>query len=421
MKRWVFPLVAAVFALLSAVPAAAQDKPTEEDAVRSEGRFNIANVTLSARGEPVKAAPPDETILLTVEVFNAGPKVAKDVTGKLESPGHARIVDATGKFGDIGVEKTATAEFSFVIDKATCEETSEFVVTVRTDDEEQALWLPVAAACPGPRLYNNDVRYEGGDGDGIPEPGETLKVFVMLHNAGRDAASNVRATLTIRSGKVTVLDGTASWPNIDPGVGEFATSPFVIKIADDAEVTEGCDYDGGIVVEDGGVPVEDRRDDPVSSGHGSGTGADPVDVPAGDGNVSSGGGSTGSSGATTTSSGSIEPDKSAGDDPVPEERGEPGTKTDPSAQFEGALAIKTLQGPFEAFFGTMIVCAMTAEDGGPRLAGGGDESAKTAMDLDGAEPTGSGSRSAAAALATVMAVAAAAMVVRYRGGFSAAR
>jgi hypothetical protein len=63
-----------------------------------------------------------------------------------------------------------------------------------------------------------------GNVDGIPDPGDILRLSVELHNAGPLAASGVSATVSSPDPLVTVIDGDADWPDLGPAA--TATSAF---------------------------------------------------------------------------------------------------------------------------------------------------------------------------------------------------
>jgi len=82
-----------------------------------------------------------------------------------------------------------------------------------------------AAAPPGSRLHEASHRVVD-DGDGIPEPGETLSVPLSLINTGADAATLVAADLRLAGpGDVRILKPTATWPDIAPNTSAESSVP----------------------------------------------------------------------------------------------------------------------------------------------------------------------------------------------------
>lgn len=75
------------------------------------------------------------------------------------------------------------------------------------------------------------------DGDGSPEPGETVDVLPTLRNAGAAEAQPSSATLTT-IGQAQILDGEAAFPAVAPGATAVADSPFRVRL-DRAAVCSG--------------------------------------------------------------------------------------------------------------------------------------------------------------------------------------
>jgi hypothetical protein len=86
-----------------------------------------------------------------------------------------------------------------------------------------------------PWLTMEDVEVDdsvGGNGDGAPCPGETLRLVVELANLGNCPAEDIELTLACSDSAIAVLEGTTSLPDI--AAGESArndTDPFVLWVA----------------------------------------------------------------------------------------------------------------------------------------------------------------------------------------------
>ncbi|MBD3335784.1 MAG: hypothetical protein GF355_09735, partial [Candidatus Eisenbacteria bacterium] len=72
-----------------------------------------------------------------------------------------------------------------------------------------------------------------GNGDGVPNPGETLALSVVLHNHGLEDAEGVTATLEAL-GDAEVVTGTAVYPDIASGAEAQPEQPFMVQIPGDA-------------------------------------------------------------------------------------------------------------------------------------------------------------------------------------------
>jgi hypothetical protein len=72
---------------------------------------------------------------------------------------------------------------------------------------------------------------DGEGGDGIPSPGEGLRLVVRVRNDGPVAATNLKLTLTADAPDITVFDGTALLADVPPGSSRQNTGdPFVFAI-----------------------------------------------------------------------------------------------------------------------------------------------------------------------------------------------
>jgi subtilisin-like proprotein convertase family protein len=93
--------------------------------------------------------------------------------------------------------------------------------------------LPACATLPQPYpIYeSHTIDDSAGNNNGDPEPGETFKVAVTLHNAGSSPATAVIGTLSTTTSGVSIIDNSATWPNIASGASVLSTSPhFTVQV-----------------------------------------------------------------------------------------------------------------------------------------------------------------------------------------------
>jgi hypothetical protein len=238
-----------------------------------------------------------------------------------------RINDADATVGDIAAGASEPARIGVIVDKDGCTDFAGFGGEITYEGGTAPLKVGFPVACPGPRLSLENVIFSGGDGDGVPEPGETVRATIVLRNDGRDPATGVRARVTITSGNVRTQNDDLAWADIDPRGSVRSASPLTLVIADDAPRQAGC-----AGVRPLPVPAEDRGslppDTAVSSdGTVSSPAATASDQPASSEPGSAGGGAPGSTGSGTPfvvepTTGTVEPEPVlATVEPVPE----PGT------------------------------------------------------------------------------------------------
>ncbi len=309
VRRSLIASLAALAFVVSAAPALAQtqDKPTEPAPPVSDigpGAIEITKIGLAVDGKSVEAATPGKEVTLTLTFRNAGSEALKAVKVTLAAPPeNVKLTDAEASIGDLAPGESADGDFAFVLEG----ECFEFVgIGGEAVYEGGAVPLKVAlpATCPGPRLALTSVTFEGGDGDDVPEPGETLRVIIELVNHGKDVATNVQASVKISGDGLSATGTNLTWPDIEPGGSARNTSPLILSISDDAKRQESCESqpqplpfqeDPGVAVDDKALPPDTAisSDGSVSSGANTGgAGSAPGSEPA------SGGGAPPSSGQT---------------------------------------------------------------------------------------------------------------------------
>lgn len=290
------------------------------------GSIDVEAVTLTVDGRTVEAATPGEAITITLTLRNNLDAAAQNVHVTAEEPPQGlRFSDAEATAGDIAPGQSGVAKLVAVVEKDGCTDFAGFGGEITYDGGSAPMKVGFPVACPGPRLSLENVVFSGGDGDGVPEPGETVRATIVLRNDGRDAATGVRARVAITSGNASTQNDDLAWADIDPRASARSSSPLTLVIDDDAARQKGCEgvsilpapvEDGGSVPPDTAVssdgtvstPAANASDLPASSEPGSSAGAP---------------GSTGSGTPTvvepTSGTGTVEPEPST--EPVPE----PGT------------------------------------------------------------------------------------------------
>lgn len=348
MRRSLIASLAALAFVVSAAPAFAQtaDKPPEPAPPVSDvgqGAVEITKTGLVVNGKPVEAAPAGVEVALTLTFHNTGTETLKDVKVTLAGePDGVRLTDAAASLGDLAAGESADGEFAFVVE-GDCFEFVGLGGEAAYAGGAVPLKVALPVTCPGPRLALTGVTFDGGDGDDIPEPDERLRVTFELVNQGKDAATNVRASVKISGDGLSAAGTDLEWPHIEPGGSARNSAPLILSISSDAKRQESCEAqpqplpfqeDPGVVIDDKALPPETAvsSDGTVSSDGAQGApGSAPDSEPAGGGEPSSTGqtepGSSGSGGATVDEPPptSVEP-LPAQVDPTPGTGGtEPGT------------------------------------------------------------------------------------------------
>jgi hypothetical protein len=76
--------------------------------------------------------------------------------------------------------------------------------------------------------YINEI---AGNGNGRINPGETIRLYVMLKNYGQDGATNVNATLSTTNTNVTITDNSAAYGNIPAGDSTYGSDYFEFNVS----------------------------------------------------------------------------------------------------------------------------------------------------------------------------------------------
>lgn len=380
-----------LFAMAGASPAAAQeDLPAQEEPVRVEdGVVTVTDVSLSVDGEPVERLSPGRKTQVRLTMRNDGERGIGDGTLVLEPFHEEMTIDPREiKVGSIAPGESARATFTVEVTKQACYEPLGLGASIRDGDTHSYLKAEIPSFCPGSKIAFWSVRYDGGDGDGVPEPGEELDVYVMLRNDGRDPGTDLRGVIKSMGEDVRVLREEVRWETITKGEEKESVAAFRIAIADDAEQAAGC---GPIMVDE---PIVRDGDTAVSSDGGVAEG--PPDANSGgggaDGSTGSGEqtepGSTGSAGeGTKVEEGTVapepgtvpdgtEPGPADGTEPEPEPQPEP---MDQPAMFELRLTVTGADTDMQTDIGSGPMCVM--EDGMAR-----DDVATSGQDLQRGGP-----------------------------------
>jgi len=177
---------------------------------------------------------PGETVELEFPVTNLGGDVAGGVTVVLttDDPQVTLLAD-TASYGDVagGDQVPPAAPFEIEIGDD-CRNGHVTIlhatITATTTRETWDIALPVTVAAPvlGIASYSIDDT-AGGDGDGIPEPGEEISLLVELRNDGAAAAMTPDAVLWTADPWTLVTGGSASAPSV-PSAG---TVPMVFALS----------------------------------------------------------------------------------------------------------------------------------------------------------------------------------------------
>ncbi len=182
-----------------------------------------------------------ETVVMSVDLRNDGTENATGVSGRItESDTYISITDNASDWPNIDIGATQTSlsdHFEFTIDSSTpCGHAVDFTLidTCNTDRIDTNI-ISVTIQSPDADLSENGITIvdaTGGDGDGIPEAGETFRMVVALDNNIVTNAHGVSGTISTGDAYVTIIDNSADWPDIAGLGNENTIAPHFTLEAD---------------------------------------------------------------------------------------------------------------------------------------------------------------------------------------------
>ncbi len=194
-------------------------------------------------GDGDGVANPGETFTMPVTVENVGEQPGTGLWGQLRTttPGLCEIVDDMADFPDLQPHEQGTSLPDHyrvhVLDGVPDWSLMGFELDWHAADGSSGTTSfseRVAAVQLDVDHYDIDDS-EGGNGNGVAGPGETVDMTVYLANQGHRDARGIHGTLSCDSPYITILRDEADWPDIEAGkVQPNEPPPFRFSVADDA-------------------------------------------------------------------------------------------------------------------------------------------------------------------------------------------
>jgi hypothetical protein len=228
--------IAAAF-LVTALPASARFGSSSS----GEPTLRITDIQLFTPKGPIDAVPAETAVGVRIFVRNGSGHTAHDVRLELNPAAGITMPYPNADYGTLSVGEVRSKAIGFEISSAQCNgPTLKIYGTLRSAETAVPIVVDVNTNCPGPRFFVRAIRYRGGNGDAIADPGERLEVFVRLENAGHDTATGIEGTLVVHGNDLTVIDAIAPWPDIPVGGVAENKEPFVIQLSENAPRRQVC-------------------------------------------------------------------------------------------------------------------------------------------------------------------------------------
>jgi len=180
----------------------------------------------------------DEDIFLNITLANYGTEDANNVEAVLSSScNYISILDNQAAYDTIFVDQSNDKPFGYLIKLANnIPDQTEINFDITAFDENDSTWVSsfgITAYAPqmeGGNLVIDDS--EGGNDNGMLDPGESAVMTFTTLNEGHCAIENVTASLVAYNQYVTVESGDTVLPYLGTFTGCFAS--FNVSVADDA-------------------------------------------------------------------------------------------------------------------------------------------------------------------------------------------
>jgi|GEM_PF-1006949 len=182
-------------------------------------------------------ANPGETTELRIWAENIGTQGAYGVYGKLTSPDSAvAILQDSSFYGDLlpGDSSAGTSLYKIQLDSA-CYPGQTIPMTLTFHDSNSHTWVQHFDLVIYAPLFEFEDRIvydtNGGDGDGIPEPGETIDLYVAVRNSGNLDAQSAYGILSTSDPYATVVRDSSSYGAIQSGETEVNAVSYRVSIS----------------------------------------------------------------------------------------------------------------------------------------------------------------------------------------------
>jgi len=183
---------------------------------------------------------PGETINMLVTLKNYGNDVAYNVDATLHSTDdpYLTLIDSVQEFGTIDPGETATGSgaYEFVVD-SDCPNEHVIYFDLEIDTGYGNSWrsmVAITVVTPALTYHSYSVNDLSGNGNGIPEPGETFDLNISVKNGGKEFASEVVGILSSSNPHVQINDNTASFGDVaSGGVGNGAFEVYLLSDSPD--------------------------------------------------------------------------------------------------------------------------------------------------------------------------------------------
>lgn len=187
----------------------------------------------------------NEVIMLDVNLENVGSLIAQGVEAKLTSSDqYVDVIDSTEVWGDISASSTSlkNGAFEFMTsDEIPDQHLVSFALQI--EDNAGGNWNSIFnITINAPKLSVGDIYVSdinGGNGDGVIDPGETIEITIECINSGHSDAPSTAATLSSASMYLNIVNSGIAVGNL----AKASTTNAVYSVDIDAATPVGTPID----------------------------------------------------------------------------------------------------------------------------------------------------------------------------------
>ncbi|UCC11066.1 MAG: T9SS type A sorting domain-containing protein [candidate division WOR-3 bacterium] len=213
----------------------------------------IAGIIDDATGNGDGLINPGENIDFGVWAKNVGVGTADNIYGMLsESDEYVSIAVDSSWYGDIAQDDSTLSDpyYDFTVD-ADCPDGHMIDFTLEFYDSNDSIFISYPSYMVyAPVLTYEGIVVEGGNGDGILDPGETCDLVATLMNEGGGSATNVTSTLLCSSPYITINDDSGTFGTILPDSSATnAADPYSVTADSTTPMGTNIDFEIEVIAD----------------------------------------------------------------------------------------------------------------------------------------------------------------------------
>ncbi len=163
----------------------------------------------------------NEAVEVSIPASNVGNQGLDNLTAVLTTDcEYIRLGEDEVEFGAVAAHETVTSEMSFTLATVVdipAETQAEFTVTFTSGTSEWQYNFSVPIQVPIFGIQNEVFEELSGNGNGIPDPGDLIRIDTDLINEGDFILDSLSVTLCTDHSDVTITPDVLSFSDIDPG------------------------------------------------------------------------------------------------------------------------------------------------------------------------------------------------------------